>query len=97
MSTSTFPRPVAPSKAPWTAERVAKRLIALAEEHGTPNRFQLREVAGDGGSMLAMKISNIARLQWHAVNAELAAAKLQAGYEVRHGPGSPAYVTVKAL
>ncbi len=84
------------NKKPWTPERVASSVRCLAEEHGTPNRFQLHEVAGRTAGSDVLAVSRIARLQWWAVNKHLEVAHLQAGYEVRQGAGCPAYITVTA-
>lgn len=86
----------ASSKKPWTPERVAARLRRLAEEHGTPNRFQLHEVAGQTAGSDVLAVSRIAHLQWWAVNRHLQAAHLLAGYEVRQSADRPAYITVTA-
>lgn len=80
----------------WTAERVARRVAALAEEHGSPNCFQLHEVANGVGSRTdILAISRIARLQWWAVNKALEGVGLVASYEVRQGPGQPARIAIE--
>ena len=83
-----------PNRKPWTAERVAARVHRLAQEHGTPNRFQIHEVAGATGSSDVLAVSRIARLQWLAVNRHLESTKLVAEYQVRQGPSRPAYIVV---
>lgn len=81
----------------WTSERVARRLSALAAEHGAPNRFQLHEVIGGSEGSAVLAVSRIARLQHGSVNGHLEAAGLAARYAPRQGPGLPACVVVERL
>ena len=84
------------AKLPWDSARIAKRLQALAEEHGTPNYFQLSEVAnGIGSKSDILAISRIARLRHWAVNQALAESGLSAWY-IPRSSDSPAYLKVEA-
>jgi len=80
----------------WTAKRVAARLLALAEEHGVPNRFQLCEVDPFGEPGSALAISRTARLRHWEVNLHLKASGIEASYAIRCN-GSPARIIVEKV